>query len=263
MDLALIQKAAVELNNEIVGGIISKVFQPLPRELALKIFLPGKGERRLMLSADPKLGRIHLTRLRIPNPPRPPRFCAYLRAHLLNARIVKVSCAIDDRIVNMSCELRSLGSRMKRDLVLELLGRDSNIILVDADTKVIMDCLHHLPNKTSCNRAVLPGVQYVAPPKNPNQFKSPLEKNDLAEICVDSTGFSGDNLVCERVKAEPDSYNGCTGVNDHIDALYSNLLVGSLVDNFRREISRPIRSRIRALANRTSKIENDKQRLEK
>ena len=61
MDLALIQKVTVELENEIVGGLISKIFQPLPRELALKIFIPGRGDRRLMLSADPKLGRIHLT----------------------------------------------------------------------------------------------------------------------------------------------------------------------------------------------------------
>ncbi len=94
-----------ELNQELHGGIISKVFQPLPREIGLKIFQPGFGEKRLILSSDPKFGRIHLTKLRLINPPRPPRFCSYLRAHLTNARIRRIWRHDSDRIVYILCEV--------------------------------------------------------------------------------------------------------------------------------------------------------------
>ncbi|MGP8281687.1 MAG: NFACT family protein [Desulfomonilaceae bacterium] len=262
MDLALIQKVTVELENEIVGCLISKIFQPLPRELALKIFIPGRGDRRLMLSADPKLGRIHLTKLRIPNPPRPPRFCAYLRAHLVNARIVKVSCANNDRIVTISCEARSLESRLKIYLILELLGRDSNIILVDANRGLIMDCLHHLPNKTDHNRVVLPGTEYAAPPQNPNRIVATTSKYTPAEVSTDCFSNKEQSAFSESVKEKPDYHDDAASVNDCVDTLYSNLLLDSLIENFRRKIAKPVRMRIRGLANRALKIENDKQRLE-
>ncbi len=263
MDLALIHKVTVELENDIVGGLISKIFQPLPRELALKIFIPGRGDRRLVLSADPRLGRIHLTKLRTPNPPRPPRFCAYLRAHLVNARIVKVSCANDDRIVTISCEARSQESRLKIDLILELLGRDSNIILVDADRGEIMDCLHHLPNKIDHNRVVLPGTKYAAPPPNPNLFVAKTSKLRPAEICASCLSDEEQSSCQGSVKKKPDDHDEAISFNDCVDNLYSNLLIDSLLENFRRKIAKPIRMRIRGLANRARKIENDKQRLGK
>jgi predicted ribosome quality control (RQC) complex YloA/Tae2 family protein len=263
MELAQIQKVTVELENEIVGGLISKIFQPLPRELALKIFVPGRGDRRLMLSADPKFGRIHLTKFRMPNPPRPPRFCAYLRAHLENARILKVSCANDDRIVTISCEVRSLESRMKRNLVLELLGRDSNIILIDADQRLIMDCLHHLPIKTDHNRVVLPGTEYTRPPQNPNRFGSPTSQYSPIKISTSRLIDLEQIAIFGGVEEKPHCHDDTDTVNDCVDTLYSNLVLDSLIENFRRQIAKPIRVRIRGLANRARKIENDKQRLGK
>jgi len=77
MDLAILQKVALELNEILPGGFINKIHQPLPREIVLRIRVLGGGEKMLVLSSDPKLGRIHLIDLKIPNPPRPPRFCAF------------------------------------------------------------------------------------------------------------------------------------------------------------------------------------------
>src|SRR5271157_5034147 len=80
MDLAVLQKVAQELNELLPGGFVNKIYQPLPREIVLRIRFRTGGEKKLMLSADPLLGRIHLTSLKIPNPPTPPSFCACLRA---------------------------------------------------------------------------------------------------------------------------------------------------------------------------------------
>ncbi len=249
MDLYMIQKVVNELRSEISGGIISKIFQPLPRELVFKIYVPGRGEKRLMLSADPKLGRIHLTQLRIPNPPAPPRFCAYLRARLVNFRIVDVSCAADDRVVTIACERRSPDSINKLALILELLGRDSNMIIVDTETKFIMDCLHRIPDKHSHNRIVLPGIDYVPPPTNPLRSRSGFQ-SDHGETATKSPS----SLVL------PD---GEQSFNDIVDGFYMSLLTDSLTENLRREIARPFKSKVRALSNRILKIEEDIKRLQK
>jgi predicted ribosome quality control (RQC) complex YloA/Tae2 family protein len=263
MELATIKKVVAELNAELVGAMISKIFQPLPRELALKLYLPGRGEKRLMLSADPQIGRIHMTTLRIPNPPRPPRFCAFLRAHLSNARIKQFSCLSDDRIITISCELGPRDARLKRNLTLELLGRDSNIVYIDADKNVILDCLHHIPDKADGNRAVYPGLIYQLPPKKTNERSPSASKRTFLEA-VDSVPGStprGAISLSTETRQSEDAMSSPT--NDRVDAFYSSLLTGALIENFRREVSRPIRMKIRSLETRSRKIEKDIERLEK
>jgi predicted ribosome quality control (RQC) complex YloA/Tae2 family protein len=263
MELATIQKVVAELNTELVGAMISKIFQPLPRELAFKLYLQGRGEKRLMLSADPQRGRIHMTTLRIPNPPRPPRFCAFLRAHLSNARITQFSCLGDDRIVTISCELGPRDARLKRNLTLELLGRDSNIIYIDADKNVILDCLHHIPDKADGNRAVYPGMSYQLPPKKTNERSSSVSKRTFLETVDPIPGSTPGGSL--SLSTETRQYEGTMSspTNDRVDAFYSNLLTGALIQNFRREVSRPVRLKIRSLETRSRKIEKDIERLEK
>ncbi len=263
MELATIQKVVAELNAELVGAMISKIFQPLPRELALKLYLPGRGERRLMLSADPQRGRIHLTTLRIPNPPRPPRFCAFLRAHLSNARITRFSCLSDDRIVTISCEMGPREARLKRNLTLELLGRDSNIVYIDADKNVILDCLHHIPEKADGNRAVSPGMNYQLPPKKTNERSSSVSKRTFLEAVDPIPGSTTPRALSLSTEARQIEVAMSSPTNDRVDAFYSSLLTGALIENFRREISRPVRSKIRSLETRSRKIEKDIERLEK
>ena len=102
MDLAVLQKICLELNSLLAGAFINRVYQPLPREIVLAARTRGGTESRLMMNADPQWGRVHLTQLKIPNPPRPPRFCAYLRAHFQGAVITDVSCTPDDRVVSIT-----------------------------------------------------------------------------------------------------------------------------------------------------------------
>ena len=69
MELNALKVEVGFLNQTLKGGFIAKIFQPLPREIVMKVRLATFGEKRLVLSADPALGRIHTTRLKIPNPP--------------------------------------------------------------------------------------------------------------------------------------------------------------------------------------------------
>ncbi len=260
MDHSMMMQIAKELDHELKGGMISKIFQPLSREIGLKIYQPGAGERRLILSADPKLGRIHLTKLRLINPPRPPQFCSYLRAHLTNARISRVWCKGDDRIVYVLCQLRISDSIAERNLVLELLGRDSNILLVDANTNLIMDSLRHIPHKDFGNRAVMPGIEYQNPPKNPNQSQS--ESGTLENYLSQASQTKSAAYKPDATVANSEWDSNEKNVNDMADISFSHILVDSLLENLRRQVSRPIQARIRSTTNRITKIHHDINKLE-
>ncbi|MEI6134641.1 MAG: NFACT family protein [Desulfomonile sp.] len=260
MDLTMMKEIARELNQELHGGIISKVLQPLPREIGLKIFQPGFGEKRLILSSDPKFGRIHLTKLRLINPPRPPRFCSYLRAHLTNARISRIWRHDSDRIVYILCKVRISDSVVERNLILELLGRDSNILLVDATTNLIMDSLCHIRHKDFGNRVVIPGIEYQDPPGNPNQSRSKPRKVDRYSFIGIRTESGDPKPETPVVDSEEDSHD--KKINDFADAFFSHILVDSLLENLRRQVSKPIQTRIRSTVNRITKIKNDIEKLE-
>jgi len=260
MDLEILQKVTLELNELLTGGFVNKIHQPLPREIVLRMRIRGTGEKMLMLSADPKLGRVHLTDLRMPNPPSPPRFCAFLRAHFQGARIVEIRAATDDRVVTINA-VRGRGTEcVQRALVLELLGRDSNILVVDRATNKIMDCLHRIPQKKTGNRIVLPQIEYFPPPKRivhpdsssttshiertlPGNSKGSDIKNQLALYAVSSEG------------------TGVVKTNYAADCFFRPLVESGILEALRKEIARPLKSRIRSLERRMEKIEADDNRL--
>jgi predicted ribosome quality control (RQC) complex YloA/Tae2 family protein len=255
MDLVVLQHIARELNDLLPGGFINKIHQPLPREIVLKIRSTG-GERKLMISADPLLGRIHLTQLKIPNPPRPLRFCAFLRAHLQGSRIIEVKAATDDRVVKLIAARGPASDRNHRELILELLGRDSNIILVDAKSGLIMDCLHHIPEKEICSRAVLPGVEYAAPPRRQVRVTSGEALLPPAARIVPGikTMPAGKKRLVLQASAEDEAF---PTINDAADALYGAKLRSALLEAFRRETAAPAAARIKSLGRRLVKIEED------
>jgi predicted ribosome quality control (RQC) complex YloA/Tae2 family protein len=261
MDLSVLKKIAEELNRELAGGFINKTHQPLPRELVLRIRGQWSGEKKLVISADPQLGRTHLTGLRIPNPPSPPRFCAFLRAHLQGARIEAISCLADDRVISISAGRGPADKRSNMILILELLGRDSNIVLVDAATNKIMDCLHHIREKESSSRLMLPGLEYQPPPTNPN-LERPSESVPGA-ACV--PGVVTDPRGKRRLVADVGSAQGNAEVfptmNAAADHFYGEKLKSLLLESYRRTVAAPLVSRIKSLDRRLAKIKDDSQRL--
>jgi predicted ribosome quality control (RQC) complex YloA/Tae2 family protein len=260
MDLAVLQKIALELNELLPGGFINKIYQPLPREIVLRIRFRTGGEKKLMLSADPLLGRIHLTTLKIPNPPAPPRFCAYLRAHLNGARIIGVAAAPDDRVVRIMTVRGPETERVERDLVVELLGRDSNIMLLDRKSNKIMDCLHRIPEKETGSRVVTPGMDYVPPPVRRNSSAKPL--HDLhADRVTPGIATRPDGRRCLTTEAVPLADECFPSMNDAAEAFFGPKLGSYLLEGFRRRLAIPLKARIQSLDRRLKKIEADAQRL--
>lgn len=261
MDLVVVQQVARELNELLAGGFINKIHQPLPREIVLRIRLRGGGGTKLVLSADPQLGRIHLTEIKIPNPPTPPRLCAYLRAHFQGSKIVEVSAAADDRVVRVSAVRGPDSDRRERDLVLEILGRDSNILLVDRSSHQIMECLHRFPEKETGTRVVLPGVLYSPPPKSSSQAGSPHDGPIAGEISPGIRVGPGKKrrLVLDAEAPQDQVFQT---MNEAANEFFGARLGSALLTVLRREAVAPVKAKIRSLARRIGKIQGDVDRLE-
>jgi len=260
MDLLILQRVALELDDLLHGGFINKIHQPLPREIVLRVRLPRGGEKKLVLSADPQLGRIHLTDLRIPNPPSPPRFCAFLRAHFQGSRILKVEAARDDRVGRITAVRGPEGARNHRDLVLELLGRNSNIILVEQPSNRIMDCLHRIPEKETGSRVVLPGNNYLPPPKQGRPLISPPDRIELGRQFVAGIVTSPDGKKFLTVAAGTPAGQTFPSMNQAADAFFSPRLGSVLLESMRRAVAAPLRARLRSLDRRLAKVREDKAR---
>ncbi len=261
MDLAVLKKIAEELNGELAGGFINKIHQPLPREIVLRTRGNWSGEKKLVISADPQLGRMHLTELKIPNPPAPPRFCAFLRAHLQGARIDGVSCLPDDRVISISAGRGPADQRSNMLLILESLGRDSNIVLVDAATNKIMDCLHHINEKESSTRLMTPGRIYEPPPTNPNSSKigAGVPAAPLTPCIIsDSRGKRRLSTIFEPMDANVEKFSS---MNAAADSFYGLKLKHLLLESYRRTVAAPLVSRIKSLDKRMTKIKEDSKRL--
>lgn len=259
MSLEVLQAVARELDELLRGGYINKIYQPLRREIVLRVRAQGKGEKRIMISADPLMGRVHLTDVKIPNPPRPPRLCAFLRAHLQGARITEVNCAADDRVFRIGTVRGPVERAVHRDLVLELLGRDSNILLIDRPSNLILECLHRIPEKETGKRVVLPGCTYLPPPK-PEAPRheidgQPEQREKLPAIRTEPDGRR--TLVFSARQPQDEVF---PSMNQAAEAFFAPAQESVLLERYRRELSSRVKARIRSLERRIEKIEEDAKR---
>lgn len=161
-----------EMKNQIEGGRIYKIAQPEKDELLLTIKNNG-GQVRVIMSADASLPLLYLTQENKTSPMTAPNFCMLLRKHLQNARIVAVNQPMGlERIVKLQLEhLNELGDLCTKYLVIELMGKHSNIIFYD-DQNVIIDSIKHISGMVSSVREVLPGREYFIP--NTQDKEDPL-----------------------------------------------------------------------------------------
>ena len=120
-----------ELDQTVTGGKIDKIYQPGRDEILLAVRTPAHGNVRLLLSANPNHPRPQLTQISRENPDTPPMFCMLLRKHLSGARLLAVEQPPLERVVIFTLEaLNELGDRGERRLVLEAIGRRSNLIQI-------------------------------------------------------------------------------------------------------------------------------------
>lgn len=146
-------------------GRITKIHQPNALEIMLHI--RSKGENyKLLCSIHPSYARVHLTEHSIDNPAEPPMFCMLLRKHIEGGIIHTISTDSFERILTFNIESKNeIGDQVFRKLTVEIMGRHSNIMLIDDENDKIIDSLKHLPPSVNSYRTVLPGQPYIAPPK--------------------------------------------------------------------------------------------------
>ncbi|SFP68721.1 Rqc2 family fibronectin-binding protein [Caldicoprobacter faecalis] len=182
-DGVLLSCVIEELRSKILNRRIDKVYQPEKDEIYLHIRSRDE-ELKLLLSASTNHPRIHLVKSTKPNPLTPPMFCMLLRKHLTGGKIVDIVQPQMERIAEILIEsTNELGDLAIKRLIIEIMGRHSNIILVDEDGKII-DSIKHVNESMSRVRQVLPGLVYSPPPaqdkrnplsETPDSFKDLLK----------------------------------------------------------------------------------------
>lgn len=151
-----------ELNTELSGSRIAKIVQPEPDELLLTA-KSSAGQKRLYISASASLPLIYLTEENKPAPMTAPNFCMLLRKHIGNGRITAISQPGLERIICIDIEhLDEMGDPCSKRLVIEIMGKHSNIIFCDSKGMII-DSIKHISAQTSSVREVLPGRAYFIP----------------------------------------------------------------------------------------------------
>lgn len=151
-----------ELNQTIADGRIYKIAQPENDELLLTIKHPN-GQQRLLISAGASLPFVYLTQDNKPSPMTAPNFCMLLRKHIQNGRIISITQPGLERIVRIGIEhLNDMGDLCQKTLVIELMGKHSNIIFLD-DKEMVIDSIKHISGLVSSVREVLPGRDYFIP----------------------------------------------------------------------------------------------------
>ena len=177
MDAATLTALVQEIQPELEGAKIDKIFQPGRDELILAL-RTGGGNRRLLLTANPSQPRLQFTAVSRENPASPPMFCMLLRKHLTGAKIRTVTQPAMERLVDLELECRDeLGDTVSRHLILEAMGRRANLILTDAQGR-ITDCIRKVDGELSQLRAVLPGLYYRLPPAREDKQNPALTQEE-------------------------------------------------------------------------------------
>ncbi len=149
-----------ELSSLLIGGRIDKIYQQEKDELLIQIYNNAKNYK-LLLSASSNNPRLYLTKESKKNPLSPPMFCMLLRKHINSSIILDIKQYKMDRVVVITLTgFDELGNKKNRELIIEIMGKHSNIILVDKESNIILDSIKRVPLSISRVRQILPGLQY-------------------------------------------------------------------------------------------------------
>ncbi|TPD58701.1 Rqc2 family fibronectin-binding protein PavA [Streptococcus symci] len=171
-----------ELRRELVNGRIQKINQPFEQELVLQI-RSNRQSHRLLLSAHPVFGRIQLTQTTFENPAQPSTFIMVLRKYLQGALIESIKQVENDRIVEMTVSNKNeIGDHIQATLIIEIMGKHSNILLVDKSSHKILEVIKHVGFSQNSYRTLLPGSTYIAPPSTESLNPFTIKDEKLFEI---------------------------------------------------------------------------------
>ncbi|MBR6424720.1 MAG: NFACT family protein, partial [Oscillospiraceae bacterium] len=178
-DAVLLRAVRQELQSRALGAKIDKVQQPERDAIVLQLRSMGGGGR-LLLCASPNRARIHFTEAAMENPSAPPMFCMLLRKHLVGGKLVAIEQPEMERALTLHLECTDeMGEPTQKRLIVELMGRNSNVILVDAEGRIV-DALRRVDYEMSEKRQVLPGLFYHEPPQQEKLDPLALEPGALS-----------------------------------------------------------------------------------
>lgn len=234
-----------QLKNNVIGGRIDKIYQPEGDEIILGIRSFGNSFK-LLITANPSHPRIHFTQANKSNPLNPPLFCMVLRKHLQSGKIIDITQPEFERIVVIHIEsLNEMGDYSVKRLILEVMGRHSNLILVD-ENDTILECIKHITHDKSSVREVLPGKKYAFPPGtkldtlklDKENFNTAVNNNQNNKI-QNTIYYSYNGIspiiageICFRAGVEPTKIASTLSENE-ITAVYNSF--SGLVDEIKAE----------------------------
>lgn len=227
-DGIVLKSVVSELNTCLINGKINKVYMPNSNEILLGIYSGGKNYC-LLCNISSNSYRIHLTTTSKPNPLNATNFCMLLRKHLVGFRIVNISTLNLERIVTIELEgYNELNDKLRKKLIIELMGKHSNIILLNENNKII-DSIRHLDISSGSLRDILPAREYVLPNNDTkmdfyNTSKEDfmnIVKNDITKSITNNyTGFSNSFIssILENLNISNDNFS-----QDDLSALYDTI----------------------------------------
>ncbi|HAG05220.1 MAG TPA: fibronectin/fibrinogen-binding protein [Lachnospiraceae bacterium] len=187
-----------ELKRTITDARIDKIHQPNRDEIMLQIRGFGK-QYRLLLTANASNTKFHFTEQKLENPAAPPLFCMVLRKHLQGGKIVDIKQYGFDRIIELYIEsLNEMGDLSVKRLIFEIMGKHSNICLVD-ENGIICDCLKHIGHDKSSVREMLPSRQYMSPPHTDKINPLKCTKEDFAAAIKNNASGKIQELIYKTV----------------------------------------------------------------
>lgn len=171
----IVTRAIVHQLQPYKGARINKIYQPNNHDILFNI-RSREGNGKLLLSVNPTYPRVQLTERSFVNPKEAPMFCMLMRKHCESGTIEEIEQVGMERVIHITIRQRDeLGDVSLKKIIIELMGRHSNIILIDSITGNILDGIHHITPAISSYRIVMPGVAYTTPPEQ-NKL-NPLESN--------------------------------------------------------------------------------------
>lgn len=180
-----------DLYNKLTGGRVDKIYQPDKNEIVIGVRSAGENYRLLMTAASSS-PRIHLTGVTRKNPAEPPMFCMLLRKHLTGAHITDIKQVNFDRILEITFECKDeLETTVYKSLIIEIMGKHSNIIFINSQTRTVIDSIKRVAENMSSVRQVYPGTKYVIPPEQDKI--NPLEATE--EIFYGSLAKSNEGVI--------------------------------------------------------------------
>lgn len=198
MDSITVRALTIELNELLSGGRIDKIYQPERGEIIMGV-RSGGNNYKLLLCANPSFPRVHITESKAENPATPPMLCMLLRKHLSAGKILRVYQHSFERVIKIDIESRDeLGELSVKTLIAEIMGKHSNIILVDQNGKII-DSIYHVDITVSSLRQILPGLMYENPPSQGKSSPLAVSADEVA------SGFEDD---CEASRSIVGRYMG-------------------------------------------------------